>query len=135
MKLAIAITIATLICALGAFAQEKPRIYISDSNSWEMGGGFGTVDGTGGGGAGGGARPQTVEIIKTFSQRCPGVIITNNKSKADYIVLLDHEGGKNSIQRDNKIAVFRKDGDMVFTNSTRSLGNAVKDACQVIAGK
>jgi hypothetical protein len=114
-------------------AAEKPRVYISDSKSWQISGGVGgTTDGFGGGGSGG-DRPQTAEIIKTFGERCPGVIINNKKEKADYIVLLDHEGGKEAIFKDNKVVVFNKDGDSIMSHSTRSLGNAVKDACTSIA--
>ena len=80
----------------------------------------------------GGARPQTAEIIKTFGERCPDVIINNKPDKADYVVLLDHEGGKGLVKRDNKMAVFNKDGDSIVSHSTRSLGNAVKDACDAI---
>lgn len=116
-----------------AFAGDNPRIYITDSSSWEVGGGGVGVDGVGAASGSGGARPQTAEIIKTFNQRCPNVIVTNRKEKADYVVLLDHEGGKNGINRDNKIAVFSQaSGDAIFSRSTRSLGNAVKDACPVI---
>ena len=80
----------------------------------------------------GGARPQTAEIIKTFNERCPEVTVTMNKDKADFIVLLDHEGGKGYARKDNKVAVFSKDGDAIFSKSTRELGNAVKDACEAI---
>jgi len=76
----------------------------------------------------GGDRPQTVEIVKTFSERCPGVVVTADKSKANYVVQLDHEGGK-GLQRDNKIAVFQSNGDLLYAGSTRILGNAVKDGC------
>jgi hypothetical protein len=80
----------------------------------------------------GGARPQTVEVMKTFSQRCPIVTITMDKTKANYVVLLDREGGKDIFSRDNKIAIFRNDGDLLYSGSTRSLGNAVSDACKAI---
>src|SRR5437879_9448570 len=76
---------------------------------------------------------QTAEIIKTFSERCPAVIVNNKQEKADYVVLLDHEGGKELISRDNKVVVFNKDGDSIVSRSTRILGNAVKDACAAIA--
>ena len=113
-------------------ASGKPRVFITDSKSWEVAGGSaGSSEGFGGA-ARGGARPQTVEIMKTFEDRCPGIVITIKQEKADFIVLLDHEGGKGGLRRDNKIAVFNKDGDSIFTNSTRSLGNAVKDACSTI---
>jgi len=110
----------------------KPRVYITDSNSWELAGAFGTSGGSGGGGFAGGARPQTAEIIKTFGQRCPEVTVTFDKSKARFIVLLDHEGGKGTIRKDNKIAVFKSGGDVVYSGSTRSIGNAVRDACDAM---
>ena len=114
-------------------AAEKPRIYVTDSKSWEIGGaGGGTAGGFGEVGKGG-DRPQTAEIIKTFGERCSNVIINNKQDKADYIVLLDHEGGKEVISRDNKVVVFNKDGDSIMSHSTRSLGNAVKDACAAIS--
>jgi archaellum component FlaF (FlaF/FlaG flagellin family) len=128
------IMLATLaLFTTSAFAGDNPRVFITDSASWEIGGSAAGVDGTAAGRGSGGARPQTAEIIKTFNQRCPNVIITARKEKADYIVLLDHEGGKDAISRDNKIAIFNNaSGDAIFSRSTRSLGNAVKDACPVI---
>jgi PEGA domain-containing protein len=127
--------------ALTAFAQNPPndvplalhpRVFITDSKSWEMsGGGGGTADAFGTASRGG-ARPQTAEIIKTFGERCPDVTINNKQEKADYVVLLDHEGGKGIILHDNKVAVFNGDGDSIMSHSTRSLGNAVKDACDAI---
>jgi hypothetical protein len=96
-----------------------------------MKGGLGGVDGDGGGSISGGARPQRVEIMKTFRQRCPEVTITLDKGRADFVVLLDHEGGK-GILRDNKAAVFDRNSDLIHTSSTRMLGNAVKNACEAI---
>jgi hypothetical protein len=132
----------TLLAALPAVAQaqDKPRVFISESQSWSS---------TGGGLAGmalagargvitvrqrgrGGARPQTAEIIKTFNERCARCVVTMNRERSDYVVVLDHEGGKTYIRRDNKFAVFNKDGDAIRSGSTRSLGNAVKDACEAL---
>jgi hypothetical protein len=110
----------------------KIRIYVADSQSWEMSGGWGAANGTGGGHESGGARPQTAEIIKTFNQRCPEYTITNNKDRANYAAILDHEGGKGALRHRNKIAVFNRDGDAIFSDSTRELGNSVKDACAAI---
>ena len=58
--------------------------------------------------------------------------MTNNKDRANYAVLLDHEGGKGLLRHRNKIAVFNRDGDAIFSDSTRELGNSVKDACGAI---
>ncbi len=111
---------------------DKVRIFVSESSSWQVGGGIGVSSGNGGGGVSGGARPQTVEIMKTFNQRCPDCTVTLSKENADYIVLLEHEGGKELVLRDNKVAVFKKSGDLIYSGSTRTLGNAVKDACAAI---
>jgi PEGA domain-containing protein len=81
----------------------------------------------------GGARPQTAEIIKTFGERCPQVTINNIQTKTDYIVLLDHEGGKGALRHKNKVAVFaRVSGDSIVSKSTLSLGGSVQDACGAI---
>lgn len=106
---------------------------MTDSQSWEVAGGWGASNGSGGGATAGGARPQTAEIIKTFNERCPQYTVTNNKERANFAVILDHEGGKGALRRRNKIAVFNRDGDAIFSDSTRELGNAVKDACGAIA--
>jgi hypothetical protein len=128
----IAVSLLFVLSLSAAGFDKKTRVFITDSESWESSGAFGTNDGTGGGNITGGARPQTGEIIKTFGERCPEITVTINKDKADYIVLLDHEGGKGYARKDNKVAVFTKDGDSIFSGSTRSLGNAVKDACSAV---
>ncbi len=125
--------ILLLLSASFSPAGDRVRIFISDSSSWQVGGGIGISSENGGGGLSGGARPQTAEIIKTFNQRCSDCTITMKKESADYIVLLDHEGGKEFILRDNKVAVFNRDGDLIYSGSTRTLGNAVKDACAAIS--
>ena len=84
------------------------------------------------GGTSGGARPQTAEIIKTFRERCPDLEATLEREKADYFVILDHEGGKRILRNDNKVVVFDSTGTSVYSGSTRILGNAVKDACNEI---
>ncbi len=110
-----------------------PRVFITDSQSWEM---MGSSGGSSAGFAGsvhGGARPQTAEIIKTFGERCPEVKVNNIKERTDYIVVLDHEGGKGVLRHRNKVAVFaRISGDSVFSKSTLSLGGSVQDACEAI---
>ncbi len=90
----------------------KTRIYVSDN-----------------------VRPgSTVELIKTFGQRCSAAIVTTDKDKADFVVLFDRDGGKGIARRRDKIAVFKKDGDVLYSGSTRSVGNAVEDSCRAIEG-
>src|SRR5882724_4463590 len=122
-----------LLIPAAAQGQQKARVFISDSQSWQMSGSAGGSNGTFAAHSNGGARPQTGEIIKTFGERCPDVVVNNKADRADYVVLLDHEGGKGITLRDNKVAVSNSDGDSIVSHSTRSLGNAVKDACEAIA--
>ena len=127
--------LAVCLLAVSTAAQtgsEKARVFITDSQSWQVTGNSGGANGAGGGHMSGGARPQTAEIIKTFGERCKEVVVNNKQDKADYTVVLDHEGGKSILSHDNKVAVFNSDGDAIVSHSTRSLGSSVKDACEAI---
>jgi hypothetical protein len=130
--LTIALLLTFCIASASLYSQGRLRVFVSDSSSWEMTGGFGGSHDGMGGVYKGGARPQTAEIIKTFGERCPTVTITSARERADFVVLLDHEGGKNLILRDNKVVIYNKEADVIYSSSTRSLGNAVKDACSAI---
>lgn len=123
----------SLFLSLPLLAGEgKIRVFVTDSTSWEVSGGVLADEDGVVGGRSGGARPQTAEVMKTFRERCPSVTVTRYEDTADYVVVLEHEGGKRFFRRDNKVAVFNREGDMIHAGSTRILGNAVKDACQAI---
>ncbi|ABF39084.1 PEGA domain protein [Candidatus Koribacter versatilis Ellin345] len=120
-----------------AFSQDKPedgpRVFVTDSQSWETHAAAGGSGGNWGASSQGGARPQTAEIIKTFGERCPTVKVNNIEAKADYIVELDHEGGKGYLRHRNKVAVFEHaSGDVIISKSTLSLGGSVQEACEAI---
>ncbi len=136
MLKALSLAFVLLSLAVGSARAEdnsKPRVFITDSQSWEIGGYSGGGPGGGGSVTRGGARPQTAEIIKTFGERCPQIVTNNLQQKADYIVLLDHEGGKSFVRHKNKVAVFaRVSGDSVVSKSTLSLGGSVQEACEAI---
>lgn len=112
---------------------DKPRIFVTDSNSWSTQGVAGGSHGSFGASSSGGARPQTAEIIKTFGQRCPQVTVNNRAEVSNYIVELDHEGGKGLLMHKDKIAVFvQTSGDSIFSESTLSVGGSVQDACTAV---
>jgi hypothetical protein len=67
---------------------EKPRIFVTDSDSWQITGGFGAKGGSSGGATRGGARPQTVEIMKTVGENCPKATVTIKQENADYVLIL-----------------------------------------------
>ena len=122
-----------VLSAAGIWAQDSPKVFITDSTSWEVRGNAGGSGGSWGAHSSGGARPQTAEIIKTFGERCPKVTVNNKQEYADYVVVLDHEGGKGWLQHRNKVAVFNAvTGDSVVSKSTLSLGGSVQEACEAI---
>src|SRR3954464_5453693 len=100
------VVMTAMVWAQAKPSAQRPRVFVSDSQSWQMSGSAGGTGGSFGAHSEGGARPQTAEIIKTFGERCPDVIVNNKAAKADYVILLDHEGGKGLALRDNKVAVF-----------------------------
>jgi hypothetical protein len=117
----------------GSNAQQKsanPRVFVTDSDSWETSGKFRATSNGAAGSVKGGARPQTAEIIKTMNESCKDATVTIKEEMADYILVLEHEGGKGLLRKDNKWALFNKDGDAIGSGSTRALGNSVKDACK-----
>ena len=112
---------------------ERPRVFITDSSSWETRGAVGGSSSGFAGASSGGARPQTAEIIKTFGERCPSVVINSRAQASDYVVELDHEGGKGLLAHKDKVAVFvQTSGDSIFSKSTLSVGGSVQDACDSI---
>ena len=143
MRIHLFLAVIMFSFAVASLAQDKPataapadaaRVFVTDSQSWSVAGSSGGSGGVFAGSSAGGARPQTAEIIKTFGERCPQVKVNNRQEKADYIVVLDHEGGKSVFSHKNKVAVFnRVSGDSVVSKSTLSLGGSVQEACEAIA--
>ena len=116
-----------------AAAAEKPRIFVTESGAVVVTGDSAFP----GPSYSGGTSPQNVEVMKAFTRYCPGVVVTSNRDKADYVVRLDHEGVNPTTPfvHGNKVAVFDRQDDLVFSNSTRTLANAVKGACGAILKK
>lgn len=72
----------------------------------------------------------TIEAMKTLQQR--GVRITTVKEKADYILQVTRQLGKKSWRKDTKVALSNKEGEVVLTKSTRSIGGAMGDVSDYI---
>lgn len=112
---------AKAAAALATPPSGKLRVFVEDSNdSWSFSASrhFGQ----------GSTHPQTVEVMKTFGESCPNLIVTDRPDKADYVVRFERESMK-GLRKHNKFAAFNKDGDMVYSASTRALGNAVRGFC------
>jgi hypothetical protein len=137
MKASLAVALIGGIAIGAATAAEKPRIYITESQTPQVSGEAHVADVKGALSLTGGSSPQSVEVIKAFSQRCPAVTITSSREKADYVVRFDHEEPSpvTPFTRGNKVAIFDKNEDLVFSGSTRLLSSAVKEACAAITRK
>jgi hypothetical protein len=130
---------ASCLAAVAAQAEPKketrPRVFVVESESWSMGDELNVLDWADIGSVVGGAKPQTAEIVKTLHERCPKVVVTRKEERADYVLVLEHEGGKDIVRKDNKYALFNAEGDAIASGSTRLLGNAVKEACHAIGSE
>ena len=121
-----------------ANAQDKPRVYVQGKGSEDV-----NTDGAGGGGhhwAAWGSRStidshdESMEITKDLQKNCGSVVVTLNQSNADYTVLLNRESKKNRglLRSNSQIEVANRSGDILGTSATHTVGNAAKDACQLI---
>ena len=127
------LTILALPAILAAAG--KPRVFITESTSARLSGDASVGEVKGSLALTGGTSPQNVEVIKAFYRNCRDAVITANREKADYVVRLDHEAisPMTPFVHGNKIAVFDKNEDLIYSNSTRLLSTAVKDACTAIS--
>jgi hypothetical protein len=115
-----------------ADTSQKPRVFVTDSDTWQAvgGGGYGSF-GIGGTAA---APPQTAEVIKTLTQRCLEVTVNNRPDMSDYIVRLVHETNQGALSHKDKILVFaRKTGDAIYSKSTMTVSGSVQGACWAIS--
>lgn len=107
-------------------AAEKPRIYITESGVTEIEAeNINLRKGT---------SSENIEVMKSFLKHCPGVTVTSNRDKADYIVRFDRESPNPTTPfvKGNKVAVFNRGDDLVYSESTRYLSNAVKSTCSAV---
>jgi hypothetical protein len=81
---------------------------------------------------------QFMELAKTFLQRCPELIPTVDKDKADFVVTMNWApstrffiGGK-LVHKPDQILVTNKEGDIIFSGVARTVGGNTDDACKAI---
>jgi hypothetical protein len=75
-----------------------------------------------------------MEVTKDLQKDCSGVIVTLSQANADYTVMLNRESKHNRglLRTNSQVQVANRLGDILGTNATRTVGNASKDACQLI---
>jgi hypothetical protein len=131
-----------LLClmAIGicANAQDKPRVFVQGKGSENV-----SSNGSGGGGKHWGAwgskstmdaHDESMEVTKDLQKNCSGATITINENNADYIIMMNRESKQNRglLRTNSQIQVANRAGDVIGTNATRTVGNAAKDACNLI---
>lgn len=75
-----------------------------------------------------------IESMRTFSQNCPGVVMTTKREKADVILRIERDDPNPTTPflKANRIAIFNLDDEFVYATRARLLSNASKDACKAI---
>jgi hypothetical protein len=130
-------TVTALAMSMVLAAATRPRVFITESPSPQVSGDGSVGEIRGSVAFTGGTSPQNVEVMKAFSRSCREAIVTANRDKADYVVRLDHEAinPTTPFVHGNKVAVFNKDEDLIYSNSSRLLSSAVRAACTVITNR
>jgi len=115
-----------LLLAIPMAAERKPRIYITESGAIQISGPSMALTGP--------TSPENIEVMKSFQRHCPTVTVTADREKADFIVRLDRESPSSvtPFVRGNKVAVFNREADLIYSHSSRLLAPAVKGACAAV---
>jgi hypothetical protein len=127
-----------LAIVVSANAQDKPRVFVQGKGSENV-----SSAGSGGGGQHWGSwgskstidsHDESMEVTKNLQKDCSGVTVTINQANADYIVIMNRESKQNRglLRSNSQIQVANKAGDVLGTSATRTVGNASKDACNLI---
>ena len=125
-------------CVLCASAQNKPRVFVQGKGSENV-----SSDGSAAGGCHWGAwgskstidsHDESMEVTKDMQKNCSGVIVTLNQSNADYTVILNRESKQNRglLRSNSQVQVANRAGDILGTSATHTVGNAAKDACELV---
>jgi len=127
--------ILVFICTTGlALGQDKPRVFVQGKGSQDV-----TTSGSGtnkhwGSRSTADSHDESMEVTKDLQKDCSGIVVTLNQSNADYTVMLNRESKHNRglLRTNSQVQVANRLGDVLGTNATRTVGNAAKDACQLI---
>jgi hypothetical protein len=112
-----------------AGAEPKTRVFITESGALQFSVKSVEVSGP--------TSPENIEVMRAFLKYCPAVAVTGDKDKADYVIRLDRETPSpvTPFVRGNKVAVFNREADLIYSDSRRLLAPVVKGACAAILGR
>jgi hypothetical protein len=115
-------------------AQKKPRIYITDRDTWRESGWLVASNGTVVAHYDAGLVREHTENVATFNKACPGVVVTENKETADLALVWDRTDWNHTAWsgHQNNLAIYNRDGDVVWTGAYHRMTNAASDACKAV---
>lgn len=131
--------LAIFALSLSAAAEEdKVRIYVTESGAVQASGeaqvgetkGFLAVDG--------GVSRMNTEVMRLFLEECADtVVVTADREAADYLVRIDSEGMNPTTPfvKSNKVAVFDRNQDLVYSDRHRLRKNAVRRTCAMLEAR
>ncbi|MGH9735559.1 MAG: hypothetical protein ACRD8A_13330 [Candidatus Acidiferrales bacterium] len=117
----------------------KPRVYVSDTASWNASGGFGNSSSVAPGALYGGYNPELVDVYQDFTSDCAAMTVTQKKSDADFVVLFDKgtpkKGftGLHGLVKVNRVTVLSKTGETLVSEADHSPDAAVAAACNAVS--
>jgi len=130
LVLAAAVVLVSQVSMAQQPEKEKTRVYVADSRTWQVTTTSGTPEAPSSSVVVEHAGPQTAEIIRTLGEQCPNLIVTSQRDKSDFVLLV--EGKSAFLHRVNEVVVFNRSGDAIYSHAAASLANSVRDACAAI---
>ena len=124
--------------ALLANAQDKPRVFVQGKGSENVssagGGGGGRHWGSWGSKSTIDSHDESMQVTRDLQKDCSGVIVTISQANSDYIIMMNRESKQNRglLRTNSQIQIANRAGDILGTSATRTVGNASKDACNLI---
>ena len=120
-------------------ADKKIRVFIDYTESWSVAkvqrGGDPDRNVSGRGHDNDKDSPEAADIMKSFRERCPEFTITQSQEKANYGISVTKTmpaGATSTASGLNKVVLTSQEGDILFSNSTRLMKNAIKDVCYAL---
>src|SRR5438874_659318 len=116
MKMTMVLLLLTTAAPAQDTAQKaRARVFVTDRDSYKQSTSLSASGDASSVEVQAGVRRTNSEQIKTLSRECPGVIITSNREKADFVVAWDSKTWKETSWsgKMNEYVVYNKDGDLV----------------------
>jgi hypothetical protein len=134
MKLLLPVLLLLLPAVLPA--QDKPRLYLTDRDTWKESGWMVAGDGKAVGGINGAVVREHTENVKTFNKACPSITVTESKEKADFALIWDRTNWSETAWTgyQNNMALYSRDGDLVWSGASHKMTTAAQDACKAVLG-